>query len=296
MPAVEYIEVMGQRVPVETRECTLCGGKFRVHPKSTQTAHKVCSADGRKAESQLKYRSADRVYTPANQRQDGRLNFEAYDGGKNRQGASVDPMTPKEPKRDRKIQVRPRPGGDYETEWKRCTEAARKIVLEMNRKRMEVAELALSVCKIDHGGGNHWSGFKGIRTLKDFAIEAGVAYKTLHTWVQIKRRVVDALPQGVYSEENYSAARRTFKNVSKHGTRDPNKIRDIYESEKNRVGSDFKFWHLIRYMRHVRNTVSRLDWNMVRPEEIKEMAALLNDLQIKMRLHGKDWSSIKKND
>jgi len=170
---------------------------------------------------------------------------------------ATDPLAYFEPKRERNLKSRPLGrASDYDKEWNRCTARARELHLSINRSRVELAELALSICQVDHGGGGHWSEYKGIRTLADFSRETGIAYKTLHHYVRIKRDVIDKLPPGTYDERDYGAARRTL-NETKGKKSTPKEVAEVYDREKKRCGSDHHAGLCLKWMKYIRNYIRK---------------------------------------
>lgn len=99
--------------------------------------------------------------------------------------------------------------------WVSYVDRAKTVVRKLNKDRMKVAKLAIAACDIKHGGGNHWKDFEGVYTLRRFAEEVGVSYKTLHNWVMIKKEVAGRLPKGMFDEANWGAAVRTRNKVDK---------------------------------------------------------------------------------
>jgi hypothetical protein len=77
--------------------------------------------------------------------------------------------------------------------WTVNVSLASKLVGNKNKKesQMRVVDLALEVCEITWGGKQE----RTKPTLKEFAHEIGVNYKTLSNWAAIKRNVYDILDE-----------------------------------------------------------------------------------------------------
>lgn len=69
--------------------------------------------------------------------------------------------------------------------------------------KMEIAECALNVCDIIHGTGNHWSNHEGVLTLKFYALETGIKYKTISNWIYIKKFIWDKLDEDLKFQVEY---------------------------------------------------------------------------------------------
>lgn len=136
-----------------------------------------------------------------------------------------------------------------EESWKKYVDSARVIVKRMNKDRMEVASLCIEACDIIQGGGAHWSQFRDQYTIKRFAEEIGVTYKTLHGWVRIKRNVIDKLPEGYYDDlKDYHAATSASNHVD--ASADPDEVKREFDKWKER-GTDHHY--LLQLHRRVRS-------------------------------------------
>ena len=77
--------------------------------------------------------------------------------------------------------------------WQEYVDRAKSYISKMAQHRLDIAMLALEVCDIRWGGGDHWANHEGTYTLKRFAEEIGLNPKTLSGWVRVKRNVIDKL-------------------------------------------------------------------------------------------------------
>lgn len=157
---------------------------------------------------------------------------------------------------------------EAEARWLSYVERAKKFVKRMNRDRLDIAQLAIEACDIQLGGGNHWSGFKGVYTLKKFAEEVGITYKTLSNWVRVKRNVVDRLPEGYYDEESYFAANRVANETDRNTS--PEEVKERFDKWKNKGTQGHQLLQLHRRVRsgaffiHNRADMAELDVETLR--------------------------------
>lgn len=84
--------------------------------------------------------------------------------------------------------------------WNENVEKARLLISDRKRNQLAVATLALEVCEITWGGSGHRDG----RTLKDFANETGIKYKTLSSWIGTKVNIYDKLKGDLKAKAKWS--------------------------------------------------------------------------------------------
>lgn len=179
--------------------------------------------------------------------------------------------------RERDTGNRPRAFGDYEREWERCTEAAKKLFVSLVRKRLEIGRLASSVCDIKHGGGGHWSGYKGMKTLKDFSFETGICYKTLNTYTRVYKSVYSHIPEEHWDERNWGAALRTLRQVEKNKIKG-DAVAEVYDKEKKRSGSPSRLERVIKILKQVNNHLKVIDPEKCEQHEWNEMVDLIGNM------------------
>lgn len=189
------------------------------------------------------------------------------------EGILPEPIT----SRLREVGNKPHPGGDYDVEWARCTEQAKHLWLSINKAKLEIGRLACEVCEITWGGGNHWKGYAGIKTLMDFSRETGIAYKSLHKYASIYRRIFMNLPSGVWDDRNWNAAQRTYRKLVSAGIRDPEpqNVTELYIREKHRKGSASKSIMIIRNLLTSKNHLASINWHFVDAAERQRIGELL---------------------
>lgn len=119
----------------------------------------------------------------------------------------------------------------YDKKWNSYVVEAKKVVSKMGADRLRIATLAIEACDIRHGGGGHWNNNEGVYTMKRFASEVGINYKTLANWVRVKRNVIDKLPEGAFKEDDWAAANRASDNVPAKASRED--VEKSYKKWKN---------------------------------------------------------------
>lgn len=82
---------------------------------------------------------------------------------------------------------------EIEQRWQSYIDRGKTLISKMGKARLELATVAIEACDIRHGGGAHWTEWEGVFTMKRFAEEVGISYKTLANWVRVKRNVYDKL-------------------------------------------------------------------------------------------------------
>jgi len=163
-----------------------------------------------------------------------------------------------------------------ESKWAEYVNRAKTFVKKMNYHRMKVAELALEACEIKWGGSNV-SG----KTLRDFAREIGVHYKTLHRWVCLKRDVKDKLPEGMYREDDFMALQRTENKVRTNTN--PEKVTEIYDRESSRSQHQYILAQLIKRVKTGRYfIVHKAEFDRLGTDELEELKILCNDIRMKI--------------
>ena len=157
--------------------------------------------------------------------------------------------------------------------WQSYVDRARNIVGKISTHRLEIATLAIEACDIKHGGGSHWSKFKGIYTIKRFAEDIGVCAKTLSNWVRVKQNVIDHLPEGEYTENDWSAAQRASDRLKK-GTH-PELIKRAFNEWKDKKDPNH---YLLQGIRRMRSTAyfleKKADFSKIDPAHMKELASI----------------------
>ncbi len=165
-----------------------------------------------------------------------------------------------------------------ESKWAEYVNRAKTFVKKMNYNRMQVAQLALDACDIEWGGGSHWSDWEGKRTLKNFAEEVGVQYKTLHRWVGLKRDIIDKLPEGLYEEEKFSVLQATKNKIKRNTPRE--RVSELYELELSRTGDLFILAQFIKRCKTGRYFIcEKANLKKLPKDELLELDQLMGDVR-----------------
>lgn len=143
---------------------------------------------------------------------------------------------------------------DKETLWQNCVAAAKKRVKEIHASRLAITKIALACCDIRQGGGAHWNDFEGIYTLKGFAKEIGMNYKTLQNWT-VAFRFVPGLEEGEYQEEDYKFAHRAVTICGRGADRA--KLIEEFRKQRDGAKSVYKLGTIIEWARSHYNFVSK---------------------------------------
>lgn len=202
-----------QQIELESRNCVICSRPFRVHPKSqTITCSRTClekHSPGYFSEKRLSHLKLKSFINP-------KIEVPLIKESIVETPTPVVVETPVAP-------VDPR-----EKKWTEYVERSKSYVSKMAKFRLEIATMALEVCEIHWGGGTHWKGFETTYTLKRFAEETGISYKTLANWVRIKRNVYDKLVstgQTIDPIVDWSVMMRVSDNCKKDETSEQVKIK-----------------------------------------------------------------------
>ena len=217
------------------RDCVNCGKNFKcLQTSKSHTCSKTCLYEVEKDPKKLKeMKRRDNwvgpVVKPGYKGPHPQAAVKTDDSQfANRKSKISTPIAP--PKLKVVEETKPSPMAEAEKNWQRYVTEARGFVKSMNQNRMEIAKRAVAACDIQHGGGAHWSDFKDVFTLKKFAEEIGVSYKTLHGWCRVLTNVVQNIPDGEYDEKSdYHAAVKTSNRVTK-------------KTKREQVLKEFKKW------------------------------------------------------
>lgn len=69
--------------------------------------------------------------------------------------------------------------------YQEYVDSAKRLVKQIDSYQSRIAEMAIAVCQIRHGGKS-----EGYYTLTDFASDTGINNKTLSEWVSIYRNII----------------------------------------------------------------------------------------------------------
>jgi hypothetical protein len=170
-----------------------------------------------------------------------------------------------------------------ESKWKELVNKAKAKIKTMHRARMEVAGWAMEACDIHWGGGDHWTGHKNVKTMKAFATEIGVSYKTLAQWVRVKRNVHDKLPPGVWQDDKYMIAMRTSKKIKRNAK--PKDVMQVYLKELERKDDALILQQANKRMSTMHYFIhQKIRWEEVDREELVELRDYCADIMDRINL------------
>lgn len=140
-------------------------------------------------------------------------------------------------------------GADFKEKlWKEAIARAKAAVSELHKYRRVVAQEAMKVCDVQQGGGSHWSKHDGVYTIRRFADDAGVNYKTLWNWINVERDLVPTLKPGEYSEEDYKFAQKAIKDC-RGKKAEPEAVRDRFRVLKQDNKAAFRLTTIVQWTR-----------------------------------------------
>ncbi len=102
--------------------------------------------------------------------------------------------------------------------WEDCVTLGKTYINHRRTNRLVVAALAVRACVIKHGG-RKTKLVHSEPSLTAYAKEIGINFRTLWTWIEVKRRVVDHLPQGT-EQIDFTAGMIAVRFAAKSG-KDP---------------------------------------------------------------------------
>lgn len=141
--------------------------------------------------------------------------------------------------------------------WLEAIEEAKRCLKNIADYRRQIVRLCLRVCDIHHGGGDHWSGFKGIYTAKTFAREIGLKYKTLISWIRVEELVIANLRPGEYQDRDFRFACKVYKKFGVNGT--SKERADCFRSLKSKKTADYKLLTMIDWTKSHISFLKRSD-------------------------------------
>jgi hypothetical protein len=261
------MESGGIEIVMHERACVNCARLFKVITTSTQmTCSKPCQIEAELDPAKRKLAVKQLATLKQKTKPDPRF-YKPAPSKAPTPPQVVKPLTPLQ---------------ELEANWKRYVTEARQYVTSMNGHRLHIASLAIQACDIQHGGGAHWSDFKDVYTLKKFAEEIGVTYKTLHGWCRVKTNVIDKLPAGEYDDKTDWCAARAAAGKSAKGD-SAEKVRSDFQKWKRRGSQDHYLLQLNRrvksgaYFIHNRADLAKLDDAILK--ELKNNAqSIVNDI------------------
>lgn len=180
----------------------------------------------------------------------------------------------KAPKLEYVVPAQPKVDLDVSREklWARCVEAAKQHIAQVSKARLEITKLAMECCDIRRGGGGHWTDHEGIYTVKKFAQEIGMNYKTLTNWIACYRGINAGLPPGEYKEEDYKFAMTAVKKLGRFAR--PQDLITEFRRQRDSSKITHKLSMIITWARSHKNFVQRSDLSKMDQEELRVLREL----------------------
>ena len=173
--------------------------------------------------------------------------------------------------------------------YNQYVELGKQLVKKVEVYQIKIAEYAIAVCDIRHGGRSD-----GYYTLINYADDIGVARKTLQNWVQLYRNVIVKLDTPIKTAEEFSKVRKvndilTLQTTIENKNSGTNNTRRTIHAPKERVqslydrlGDEEKPFVLelnrsTQSVKHVLFLMKTRDLNIVGDSELLHLMEILDD-------------------
>ncbi len=156
--------------------------------------------------------------------------------------------------------------------WEKCVSQGQEITRLLKLKtihRMKLAELALKVSEVKHGGRVH----QDAGTVVKFAIAVGINRQTLYEWIKIKQTVMDKLSEHQMAESEglpYAVVMAVRAKVKPDDP--PEVVQEVWSEEAVRPKDNAKFKKYLSRMKSIiHNAQNPKVMQDVDTEDIEEM-------------------------
>jgi hypothetical protein len=306
-PRSKPISVTTTDIRMQSRRCAgTCGRVFKVHPNSKQTrASKTCGCTPAPDEKPVILEETiktlnipiyERIkdkrdgYTPRAEQKEPIIVLDK-NGNLQKEDVVKKPEVFVKEKRPLKIVGVDRQANPKQ-KWEELVNRARAKVKTMHKARMEIASIAIEACDILWGGGSHWNKFKDVHTLKDFAREVEVHYKTLAQWVRVKRNIKDKLPEKVWQDDKYMIAIRADRKVKRDMS--PKEVQRIYEQELLRDNDSHILLQGLKRVSSLRYFIYKhAKLTQLSKEELLELRDYCQDIVEKINAEIGEWEDLE---
>ncbi|MBK9392046.1 MAG: hypothetical protein IPN68_18355 [Bacteroidetes bacterium] len=160
--------------------------------------------------------------------------------------------------------------------WNSYVARARSLVKSMAKDRLEIGRIASEACEIVKGGGGHWSDFEGVNTLKKFAKDVGIHYKTLHRYVSIHKNIVLKVPDEKFEDLEFSVLNKICRQVNAKTS--PEVVKKVVEKEKARDPRGVTLYTIIRNLKTARYYVTSMDLKEVHSDDLAGLETVCDDI------------------
>ena len=167
--------------------------------------------------------------------------------------------------------------------WSYYVNEAKKYIQQIQQYQIKIAHVALKACDIRHGG-NH-KDYQKIITMKRFAREIGISYKSLTEYVRITRNVYNKLTKEQKKDGKYEFMRQISIGLNKDSSRQL--VREKYDYQKNIGQNDYYIQRFLRRLQTAHHfyckkidqeTMKKLSQN-----ELKKTLSLCEDITHKIK-------------
>jgi hypothetical protein len=153
--------------------------------------------------------------------------------------------------------------------WEEAVREARTYVANYDKARWIIADIALRVCDMSHGGRK-----AALYSVTNFATDIELNRKTLYEWLRVKRLVYDKLPKGVQTKAHtydYWSFEEVANQVDEHTS--PREVKVLFEQQLQVNPASKKF---NKYMKNLKSIM----FNATRPLMMQDIDT---DTVVKMR-------------
>lgn len=157
-------------------------------------------------------------------------------------------------------------------EYERLVERGSEIVSNMKTAKYDLCELALKVCRIQVGG--HVTD-KPYYSIKRYAEDIGMNYKSLAKWLEEHRNVVKKLPIKPKAED-YKVIRQVMKRVNSKNT--IAEVREVYNKYKDYSQEDLLLLSNIKYAKTIRNFLQDNKLGLLQEEDLNVLINVIKEI------------------
>lgn len=177
---------------------------------------------------------------------------------------------------------------DKEKQWEENVKEAKIAFRSREHMQMKIAKLALQVCEITWGGANKSEFF----TLERFAKESGISYKSISSWIAVKKNVYDKLDSEHKAQASYTSLHLTARFVTKSWTSE--QVQKKFKEMSGINSIDAKMLRYCQILRAVAHNFEMKDTALKCKDNTIEEIAFYCDLILKnMRAN---FGSVNKKD
>ena len=166
----------------------------------------------------------------------------------------------------------------------------KRLYKQVKSCKQEIAKMALKVCEIKHGGisNNYY-------TIKDYATDTGIPYKTLQRWVTVYKNILVKVGIEAPTDEQWNQAEKTLK-LLKNKRAHSNKSNGVSKKKNTPFTKSltnkaiqktfnlveekpfvYEFERSISSAKHIKHVIKTRDLKIVDESRLLEMMTILDD-------------------